>query len=322
MKLFNFTKSIAAIAVAALFFTSCEKRVEVDPIGDRGQTLIKIIGAGADTMPGNKSFAIDFVNTSKTLMVVDIRRDVANNDDLMTTATVVIKDDTAAVTRAGYTQFNPAWYTVSGDGVVKTGGIGGTYTVTFQPGEFAKQIYVTIPDATVLDPSANYGLGFTILSTTAGTVSSNKSILVTIGAKNAYDGHYSLNFCNYHPAGNPGYTCDVTEVDLITTGANTVKMYWPDAGGYFIPITYGGSISYFGGQTLGLTIDPVTNKVVAQNVDPTAATFYTMSPTFNSYYDPTTRTFYLKFGYSYVGGVFTPGTSREWTLTLTYLRSR
>lgn len=314
--------SIYHLLFIALAFSSCIKK-EVTPLGDEGKTFVKILGGGSTATELNNF--IDFVATPQTILAVDIRRDAANNADLNKTVNVIIKDDTAAVRAAdpGYINFPQAWYTLKSD-AVKTGGLGGTYALTFKPGEFAKQIYLVIPDATVLDPSSTYAMGFTVTTVDNGaSISYAKSQVVTIGAKNAYDGVYEDDFKNYHPTSNPGYTGDVVEVHMITTGSNTCKIYFPDFGGFYNPAVLSGAMSAFGAQEPAYTIDPVTNKVTVQNAYVGAVTFYQMAAGYNSYYDPATRTIYCKFGYNYdPGAIFNPANNREWTQKLKYLRSR
>lgn len=337
MKYLNLTKIFATIAIFSLIFTACKKANVATPMGDAGQTLVKILNAG--TPPSIVKTAIDFVPTPTKFLVVDLRRDIPNETELNKTMTVTVKDDTAAISffnrdtvssnpnrtnpdKVFYNQLPAAWYTVQGDGV-KTGGQGGIFTFTFMPGEFAKQIYVTIPNATLLNPSALYALGFTILTADQnGKISTQKSTIREIGAKNAYDGVYTDEFCNYHPSSNPGYTCSTSVVHMITTGANKVKMFWPSAAAFGNPSVLGGALSYFGSQEPEYTINTTTNAVTVQNAAAGAVTFYTMGAGYNSRYDAPTKTFYVKYGYSYtVPGVF-DATCREWTIKLKYTGPR
>ncbi|HMI79481.1 MAG TPA: hypothetical protein VK484_11860, partial [Ferruginibacter sp.] len=219
--------------------------------------------------------------------------------------------------------FPPAWYTLEMDGV-KTGGQGGTFTFTFKPGEFAKQIYVIIPNATLLDPSALYGLGFTITSADAGGIITQKSVVVEIGAKNAYDGIYSYvsGFVQRYTA--PG----VPEVGLLngplgplnadiimaTIGANTVEI--PPAG-------QAGSLTWSyntmplqgvaGIDGLKLTVDPVTNLVnaVSTGYATSNATFGNWLGHTNSY-APGTKTFTLAWRWN------PATTTREYEVVLKY----
>jgi hypothetical protein len=110
---------------------------------------------------------------------------------------------------------------------------------------------------------------------------------------------------------------------MITTGSNTCKIYSPDFPGFYNPAILNGNFTAFGAQEPAYTVDPSTNKVTVQNAYVGAVTFYTMAAGFNSYYDPASRTYYVKWGYNYdAGGVFNAATTREWTQTIKYLRPR
>lgn len=311
---------ICHLLFISLAFASCIKK-EVTPLKDEGSTFAKILGGG--TPATVKSNFIDFINTTQKILAIDIRRDCPNSAELESTNVIVIKDDEALVAaNPSFVLFPAAWYTIEAE-APKVGGAGGTFTFTFKPGEFAKQIYLVIPNATLLDPSITYALGFSVQSIDrGGKISYAKSMIVTIGAKNNYDGVYELDFTNYHPTLNPGYTGDVTEVHMVTSGANKVKIYWPLAGAYACPAILGGGFSYFGLQEPEYTINTTTNIVTVQNAAAGAATFYTMNPSYTSYYDPGIRTIYCKWGYSYVGGTFDPAASREWTQKFKYLGPR
>jgi hypothetical protein len=284
---------------------------------------VKILGGGD---PAVKLWSVDFVPVPSTLLAVDIRRDLSNEAQLNTEMTIVVKDDQAAVAGVDPTlvPLPEAFYTYNAGGVTKVGGSGGTYTLVFKAGEIAKTIYITIPDATLMSTSNTYGLGFTITSVTGGNakIGSANSIVYKIGAKNKYDGVYKDDFKNYHPTNNPLYTGDIAEVEFITTGANTCKVYWPDAGAFANPAVLAGNLTYFGSQEPAYTVNPATNQVTVQNAFAGATTFYTMNASYPNLYTPSTKSFDLKWGYSYaVPGVF-DAVCREWTQKLTYLRSR
>lgn len=319
--------SLYGLLFIMVAFASCIKK-EVTDLKDEGNTLIKILG-------GDNPFAIsanfiDFVNTPQQLLGIDLRRDANSQQSLQTPMTVVIKDDTAAVHAAdpSYVIMPSSWYTIQSE-VSKVGGSGGTFTFEFKPGDFAKQIYITVPNATLLDPSTIYALGFSISTVSGGnaTIANARSVVVTIGAKNAYDGVYECVWTNYHPSSNPGYTGGTTEIEFVTTGANKVKMFWnspfsPFGPVYACPAILGGNLSAFGAQEPEFTIDVSTNAVTVQNSFVGATTFYNMVPTYRNDYDPSTKTFYVKWGYNNPGGVFDPTVTREWTQTIKYLRAR
>jgi hypothetical protein len=317
----NSLRSLMAIAATAMLFTACKKAKTWEPLGDAGQTIVKAIGAEAPF--GYRVINVDLVPEPQILTMLDVRRDVPNNAELNKPMTVVVQDDPGAVTTYDPTMLPlPAnAYTID----ASTPNVGGNYTLRFAPGEFAKEITFTLLDATLLDLNSKYGMGFTI-STIDGTgkiAPAQKTVVVEIGIKNDYDGVYRLVFTNYHPTLNATYGPQSnTEVELRTTAANRVKLFWPDAGGYANPAILSGGFSYFGSQEPEYTINTTTNAVTVQNSFPAAATFYTMATGFNNRYFPSTRSMTVKWGYSYTTpGVF-DASCREWTQEFTYLRPR
>ncbi|MBS1512419.1 MAG: hypothetical protein JST86_16355 [Bacteroidetes bacterium] len=273
-------KYAAALGMTAFLFSSCDKAEVTPPLGDAGQTWVKILQGG--TPAAIIKDPIDFVAIPKTLTkgVIDIRRDVPTNAALNTTMTVIIKDDTAAVTAANnnYVKFPTSLYTLTlSDGVTKVGGEGGTFTVVFKPGEFAKQIYINVPDPTALDPSALYGLGFTITAADDGAKIANaKSVIVEVGAKNPWDGEYAVTGPMVD-AVNPALVqwngqADATDfsnahggawqMHLITIGATQCACFQPDLyGDYYHPIYTGTGTSAYGGFALVVNFDAANNSI-------------------------------------------------------------
>lgn len=274
-------KMLLALAALVIIASSCEKVKSVTPTTTEGKTYVKILkGGDANPAPVVKN-PIDFVPTPSQLLVVDLRREIPTAAELNKTVNVTIKDDTAAVRAANpaYVQMPIAWYTIQGDGV-KTGGQGGTYTFTFKPGEFAKQIYITVPDATVLNPSALYGLGFTITSADGGVTVREKSVVIEIGAKNPYDGVYAVtgpmidaanaSFVQWNngqattPVSDPFVSAHggAWELHLITTGATQCVMFdntiWGDI---FHPMLNAGGHSGYGSYALVVNFNPANNTI-------------------------------------------------------------
>jgi hypothetical protein len=276
MKYLNLKKQITLFVIVAFAFTACDKPKTSEPMGDAGQTLVKIIGGG--TPASLVKSPVDFVPTPTQILAVDLRRDIPSAAELNRVMIVTVKDDTAAVRAKdpSYIQLPTAWYTIQSS-AVKTGGQGGTYTFTFQPGEFAKQIYITIPNATLFNPSSLYGLGFTITTADAnGIISSQKSVVIEIGAKNAYDGIYAVTgpmveltgapwtqwndptYGDPFPQANGG----AWEGHLITSGANTCYLLdntiWGCCGH---PMLNAGGNSGFGSFGIVVDFNPATGAV-------------------------------------------------------------
>jgi len=321
MKFLNIAKQAAALAIISAAYTACEGPADANEVFGGGRTIVKLLDAGPVDDPGIRKLAIDFVTTPTTLVGADVRRDVPNPTELNKSMTVIVKDDTAAVSLAGLTKLDPAWYTV-GSATPKTGGEGGTYTVTLAPGEFAKPINIIIPDATVLDPSETYGLGFTIMSADAnGVLSALRTVVIEIGAKNKYDGIYEMHSIHNR---SPYQFNFVTEMHMVTTGASTVRFYWPDAGSFGHPIgTSPTTLSWYG-AAIGpaVVFDPATNLVTdVYNAGGTVAIRLATPPAAPvSRYDEATRTMYIYW--YYFTGANQDFSNRGWSDTLYYVGPR
>ncbi|MBK9485441.1 MAG: hypothetical protein IPO01_09570 [Chitinophagaceae bacterium] len=319
MKYLNLTKSLAVVAMLSLAFSACKKAKVATPMGDAGQTLVKLLGGGTPAAVASRP--IDFVATPTTVVAVEVRRDIPNETELNKTMIVTVKDDTAAVTAAGGRLHLPAaWYTYAVAGGTKTGGQGGVFTITFQPGEFSKTIFVTVPNATLLNPSSLYGLGFTVLTADQGaTLSTQKSVIVEIGAKNPYDGIYSVEsgwVTRYTSPGVPAgdaISGDCTgnpDVYMLTTGAyrcnippvsTTGGLYWANAA------VNNSMVAGIDGTSA--TVDPSTNLVTMACTG--NATLTNWAGKTNNYV-PSTKTFNLAFRWNPTGAV------REYELVLKY----
>jgi hypothetical protein len=300
-------------------FTACIKK-EVTPLTDEGATFVKILGGGFPaTLIKNP---IDYVTTPQTITVCDLRRDAANSDALAKTTSVIIRDDTAAVraANANYIHMPASWYTLIG--ATKTGGLGGTYSVNFNAGDFAKEIRINIPNAQVMNPSSLYGMGFTITGVSAdGKISFERSVVVEIGAKNPWDGVYSITsgtVTRYNAPGVPandvlsGPLAGNPDIFLITVGANTVAI--PPAGvlgGLFWAV--GNNSMVAGVDGIRVTIDPATNLTTA--VSAGNATFGNWAGKPNNYV-PATKTFNLAFRWN------PTSTTREYEVSMRFRRSR
>ncbi len=281
MKYLNFKMHFVLLAIIAFAFSACKKVKTAEPMGDAGQTLVKMLGGGSPFALIKDPVSFVPIPYTLTKGVIDIRRDIPNNTELNRTMTIVVKDDIAAVAAADptYIVLPAAWYTLQvSDNVPKVGGTGGTWTFTMKPGEFAKQMYITIPDATLLNPSALYALGFTISSVDAdGIITEAKTVVVEIGAKNNWDGVYAvtgpmidainpalIQWNNPLLAGDPfpGAHGGAWELHLITTGGSQCLMFdntiWGD---YFHPILNGAANSGYGTFALIVNFNPATNTV-------------------------------------------------------------
>jgi hypothetical protein len=284
MKYLNLTKHILTLLVFALVFSACEKAKTDEPLGTAGTTIVKLIKGGSPATIAKRPVA--FANTPSTFVAVDLRRDIPNETELNKTMKIVIKDDTAAVnffnadtvstnpnaTNPGqqfYVKLPTAYYTI-GASTPKTGGQGGVFNITLNPGDFSKEILITIPDATVLDPSTLYALGFTIQSVDAGgKISESKSVLVEVGAKNILHEDLKWDFFRWNLAAasvgiptaprSSGWDNDPITLTTIAGNANEIPS------GYFTQPRYRLTFTDNGGTATNfvLTVNPADEAGLA-----------------------------------------------------------
>jgi len=187
----------------------------------------------------------------------------------------------------GLTVLDAAYYTVP------------SWDVVIPAGEKNVYFVLNIPDASIIDPSVVYGLGFTITEVQESdyTIASNsKSVVLGIAIKNQWDGTYQSTGYVYHPSVPRAFE---EEKDLATVSSTSVSCWWGDLGS--------------AGYVALLTIDPISNKVAISDYStgipivgmddglPTSNPGYTPkwdgSPLCNNTYDPATKTFYLRMAY-------------------------
>lgn len=235
------------------------------------------------------------VNTSQTIQTLvkiaasgtvssDLRIGITLNNDLLATS--------------GLTTLDPSQYQVPTEVVIPAG-------------EKYAYLVVTIPDASVLDLSLKYGLGFTIssLSDNGYTIAGNlQDVVVGVIIKNQYDAVYDfVGGYFYHPS-SPRAQPNSSSGDT-----KTLTSFSPTQ--VVSPLGDLGSLGYY----VLLDVDPVTNKVTitpdpGHPSTPPIEQFDDALPDFNpgytpqwdrssectNRYDPATKTFYLR--YAYVGG--------------------
>ena len=315
MKYYKIFKALPVLASLVILLNSCDKIATTEPIGDAGQTLVKVLDGGTTAAPGYKLLNIELKSTPQVLDLVDIRRDVPNNGELNKVMNVIVKDDPGAVS-AYDTSLIPL---PAGSYTLDPGNplVGTDYKLAFAPGEFAKEIKLTLLNALALSLSSRYGLGFTLSSVDANgnIIGDQKTIVVEIGVKNKWDGIYSYTsglVTRYSAPGLPlgdalsgplgSANPDVT---MATVGANTVEV---------TGLTWsGGTLGVGGIAGLRLTVDPVTNLVTAASSG--NGTLTTWAGHVNKY-DPATKTFMVALRWNPTANV------REYEVVWKYKKAR
>lgn len=130
----------------------------------------------------------------------------------------------------------------------------------------SKNGYIKVKvNASTFDPSSTYALGLTIMSVTDGYVISGnyKTSVVSFGAKNSYDGVYTVTGTMVDA--NGAYKGVYPNVfSLTTTSGTRVTVYDVDSDydRYLIKSIASGGLANTG-IAVALTFDPVTNQLVS-----------------------------------------------------------
>lgn len=272
MIIHKITRFVLVAASAAIVTTSCKKIQSAQPMGDAGQTIVKIIDGGTVAAPGSKLVGMKLDVTSQSIEALDLRRDIPNNTELNRKMVVILRNDPGVLTHADPTAEALPEANYSFDSrYVQTGD---EIRIELQEGEFALPFSFNLINAASLDLSKTYGLGFTIVSATADgkILEEQSSFAVLLSSNNQYDGIYRL-YSGFSRADQPGFigvtlsptgyyqpyyliTKGATEVDAcINTAtygiANSQIIYNAGAGNY----------TYFTGVAPRLSVNPGNNAV-------------------------------------------------------------
>ena len=298
MKFANLSIKTFLFISAATMMLSCKKGTEYSPMGDAGNTIVR-----TPPTSGFKLVSIDVASTAQTFGVLDVYRDIPSETALNATTKVVITEDPTVIdnyntkNNKSYIALPTSSFTIDPSNPKN----GNDYTLTFTAGEFYKQLKITVPNSTVLDPNKKYALGFKLASVdNNGKVSaSQNTVLVEVGIKNKWDGVYKVT----------GTLIDLTAPtitgsypltwELRTSGSNTVAVYDKSTGTQTHLILSAGSASQYGSYGLNITIDPATNKitnVVNSYGQPSSnGRSAALDPTGVNAYDPATKTIKIKY---------------------------
>lgn len=296
MKLKNIFQYLFLFSIVSFLLSSCVKN-DVKKLGDAGKTYLKILES-----PENKLFFEPF-SGNRNVSLFSLRRDANSKAELNKPVTINFRIDTAAI-RAYNTANNETFERLPdslftlGAGITKTGTL--TYQVSLNPGEFAKDFMISL-NGSKWDLSKKYTMPFVITDPGGLTLSSDMDQTMTfISIKNKWDGVYEITgaMVDNANAALTGYY--PIEWDLVTSGTSQLVAY--DNKNLGFPghlISNAGSLSYYGSFGLVINIDPNTNKITSVTNyygQPAANTRSAqLDPTGLNYYDPATKTFYVKY---------------------------
>lgn len=302
--------------------TGCKKTESVKSVEGRGKTIVTLSVPNATN--GYALQAIDVSDNPQSFAIIELIRNVPNQDELNKPLTVAIISDSSSlssynVTNGKNLEFLPdSVYSL--DGATKSGN---NFSITFQPGEFSKKIKLVFPKTTNLNLTKQYAFGFTLLNTVSGSdaiVSANgsRSGVIEIALKNKYDGIYKVHSYIARYTDAAGTTVDaalsgypaVFEVTLITTSANGVVWdkthYWASGtgvAGIGVP-----AFSTLSTDSVNVTstVNPASPGTPVGNVSG-----------YEHRYDPVNKIYYVSYGW-----ISSTGLPRFITDTLVFDRAR
>ena len=306
------------ISFVSLLALSCEKGTEpFPPVKPQEKPSISL-------PQGNNlvTLALDISNSVITAEVLEVRREATSPADLNRVQTVKIQKSNAVLSDysgAEVKELSRDLYQSHPDNPFD----GQYWTITFQPGEFVKQLKINLKTIDLVS-LGRVGLGFQLASADNGAVLSDdqNQVAVEIGSKNQWDGVYRVRYRLFHPT-NPAITGigTVPEWDFLSSGPTSVD--W-DFATVFINFSTGG-LTYFGDATgpslqVRMTVNP-DNTVSLTNIGsqaiPLAFPPLVVPTGVTNRYDPATKTFYVAYTWTPAGS----GTREKYD-TITYIRPR
>ena len=316
---------LAIVAPVAVLFTSCLKEHRTELLEDKGSTVTAIQDVAEFGSP--KFFSLDLLPATQVVELITLK---VYSPRGATTGTVhvVLEQDTAAVTAAGYSKI-PA-NAQSGLVLEYDVPVGGSVTVP-----------ITL-NMNNLNLASTYGIAFKIKSVSQGVIGANdKAIVVGFGLKNRWDGKYRIKgsmvdvsnalFVGTYEQIAPGDGGPL-EWELVTSGPTQVVVYdniqlgipghvFSSVGDPTYPNTYYGS---FG---LKVNFDPNTNAI-------TSVTNYygqlsggnqrsaILDATGVNAYNPSTKVINIKYIMQQFANFTPPGNRTYFNETWTYVGPR
>ncbi len=292
----NNKKILFSLLAVVMIAMSCNK-VDINKgITNNEKAIVKLPFA-VDEL---HNIAVDAVPGTIEIIVCEVRRDIVSSTDLNSTQVVKVAPNPQLIedfnTNNGTDLTTFTNYTLNPE----TPFDGENWIVTFNPGEFSKNIKISF-DPSKLNLGKRNALAFTIAcpGRNAKISSDLNSSLVEVAVKNKYDGVYRVTGTLVD-----GVRPDITgyypmDVELVTTGATTVKMVSLDWGFEAHTISAGGNPSYYGSFAPIFNFDPATDNVVAVTNfygQPAGNTRSAMlDPSGVNSWDPATKTLTVKY---------------------------
>jgi uncharacterized protein DUF1735 len=197
-------------------------------------------------------------DASITSTAIPVYVDVASPSSPTSATTATLSLDTAYLN--SYNTNNGTSYELLPDSVYTTSG----WSLTIPAGKRLDSMLITF-DFTKLDLSGSYILPITI-SQASLPIEQYNHLLLYISVKNKYDGHYTVTG-TFTDVSNANFTSNYPlDVDLVTSGPNSVDVFNLDIGGIGYEFLNSGSPTYYGSFGVRMFFDASDNITSVTNV--------------------------------------------------------
>jgi|GEM_PF-2255392 len=303
---------ILPLGVFGILLTSCKKIDKVDELGSNAQYIQFVSVGGAEANFLNSAIAFSDP-TADTAYVEGIQLMLSTSSVFDRDITATIAVDTALVNTFNTNQNPTDAYYVMPDSTYTLL----TTTVTIKAGQSISEPFSIQFHPSRVNGSFNYMLPVKIVSLSGAgnlAVATATSIAYFHVIGNPLAGNYTSEGFFYHP--NPNIWRAISEIKFLSAvDSNTLALDVADLGpgsGYlaYLTIDANNNVSVSAGP--GANLSPYfqwDDALPATQADNSPTNYTTQLPTFPAvanYYDPSTKTIYLRYGYLNPGGT-SPG---------------
>jgi hypothetical protein len=294
------------LLILALFFSSCKRDLVFGDITvNTERPIIEF-----SEPHGFISLAMDYTSSQVTVDITDIRFMIRSAVKAGATAKIAITSgvvtDYNAENGTSYTAVPVTKFSLESD------------QFSLSPSERSKTIRIRIKPSDVA--TGQNAIGLSIIEANGAEPSQVAGkLVIALSVKNKYDGKYHLKG-HFTRTDIPAYNGPFeTDVEMVTTGINSVAMFWPDGDDFYQPFANNGVLTAFTNVAPQVFFNATDQVASITNItgDPVAGPFMTPFPGANSrYVGGATPVIYLKYYYN------TNPANRIFADTLIYTGSR
>jgi hypothetical protein len=282
--------AVSAVAIiASTLLTGCFKdKYKIDVADNTSRVIVEFRDALNDINQINLDYAAGLVDVGDVVLRVDPRSVQDKDVTVKVTLNPTLVADYNSANGTSYTQLPGSAFSVE------------SYTVTIPAA--TRQVALKLKVNPSLVITGSYALGLSIAETNAGDISQTyKNVLYAVSVKNKYDGIYKLKaYTNLGANTSAPYLVSTDcayELELVTTGINSVRMgnqpLWRNNTFYdgFCNVNFD-----FAFNTTTDKVTSVTSYASAGCGGAPIAVNFPGGYTYDSRYDPASKTIFVKFG--------------------------